>query len=390
MHRLALLGLFSFTVLGFAADAPRRTPQKARHGSPPQVRLADEVDELLRDLRAMSKEAGGSDRARAAWEKLVRQGPAVLPRLLAAMDIPDTVAANWLRTAFERVVEQARDRKEALDPVPFLAFAGDRQRQGRARRLALDLAEELKPGCRERLLADALEDPEFRYDAIDLALGHLAKKDMTAELAKGAYRKLFDASRDQEQGRRIAAELKKLGVEVSLAEHMGFLRKWHLIGPFDANGAKGFRTVYPPEKGVDLKATLEGKGGKKLTWKSITAPESGGGRFQVLVDLRPTLGESDDAVAYAFTTIDVRQGGEVEFRGAADDNFTVWVNGERVFGFEEYRNGVRLDRHRFKVRLKPGRNTILVKVVQGASSEPNWEFLLRICDATGKGIAFEQ
>ena len=43
---------------------------------------------------------------------------------------------------------------------------------------------------------------------------------------------------------------------------------------------------------------------------------------------------------------------EVEFRGAADDNLTVWVNGQRVFGFEEYRNGVRFDRHRFKVRLQ--------------------------------------
>ena len=57
-------------------------------------------------------------------------------------------------------------------------------------------------------------------------------------------------------------------------------------------------------------------------------------------------------MAYAYTAFACRPRREVEFRGAADDNFTVWVNGQRVFGFEEYRNGVRLDRHRFPVKLK--------------------------------------
>jgi hypothetical protein len=80
---------------------------------------------------------------------------------------------------------------------------------------------------------------------------------------------------------------------------------------------------------------------------------------------------------------------EAEFRGAADDNFTVWVNGKRTFGLEEWRNGVRLDRHRFRVKLAAGVNTLLVKVCQApidpTSPEPNWEFLLRLVDDTGKG-----
>jgi len=76
-----------------------------------------------------------------------------------------------------------------------------------------------------------------------------------------------------------------------------------------------------------------------------------------LVDLRQrdALGDADDAVAFAYTEFTVEKAGEVEFRGAADDNFTVWVNGKRVFGFEEYRNGVRLDRTRFRVHLKAGK-----------------------------------
>ena len=57
-----------------------------------------------------------------------------------------------------------------------------------------------------------------------------------------------------------------------------------------------------------------------------------------------------------------------------------------MFGFEEWRNGVRHDRHRFPVSLKAGKNTVLVKICQ-TNPEPNWEFFLRVVDATGKGIA---
>ena len=134
---------------------------------------------------------------------------------------------------------------------------------------------------------------------------------------------------------------------------------------------------------------------RKVRWKryrvSEPAPTSGA-RHQALVNLREkdALGDADDAVAFAYTEITVPAAQEVEFRGAADDNFTVYVNGARVFGFEEWRNGVRHDRHRFPVQLRQGKNSVLVKVCQTAAPnpEPNWEFFLRVVDATGKGIAF--
>jgi hypothetical protein len=45
---------------------------------------------------------------------------------------------------------------------------------------------------------------------------------------------------------------------------------------------------------------------------------------------------------------------------------------------------VGIDRHRFAARLQAGKNTVLVKVCQSAApnSEPNWEFFLRVADAT--------
>ena len=41
--------------------------------------------------------------------------------------------------------------------------------------------------------------------------------------------------------------------------------------------------------------------------------------------------------------------------------------------------------------LKEGKNTVLVKICQSPAPnpEPNWEFFLRVVDATGKGIAIK-
>jgi hypothetical protein len=165
-----------------------------------------------------------------------------------------------------------------------------------------------------------------------------------------------------------------------------------VIGPFDAMGMKGFKTVYPPEEKLDLAAELPGQKGT-VRWKRFRMtepPPSAPGPHVALVNLVEALGNAADAVAYAYTAFTVPEAREVEFRGAADDNFTVWVNDTRVFGFEEYRNGVRLDRHRFRVKLRAGLNTVLVKVCQApadaANNEPNWEFLLRMVDDSGKGI----
>src|SRR4051812_2836111 len=52
---------------------------------------AQDIPSQLRDVQAVAKEGAGSPKARAAWDRLVQQGPAVLPQLLSAMDTSDTV-----------------------------------------------------------------------------------------------------------------------------------------------------------------------------------------------------------------------------------------------------------------------------------------------------------
>jgi len=354
----------------------------------------DEVAELLKQMRAVGKQGAGSTSARAAWDKVVARGPAVLPKLLEAMDTSDTVAANWLRSAFDRIIDEARQQGgKGVDADLLLPSVRDEKRMGRVRRLALDAMEDLQPGAKARFCRGRIDDPEFRFDAIELALADLDRdKGTSPEKRVSALRQLFAATRDLPQSRAVAAKLKDAQSPVSVADHFGFLRDWYVIGPFDAARWNGFKNAYPPEEKIDLAGEYDGKG-KKVAWKRYRSPEATAGLHVALVNLREPLGDAEDAVAYAYTGIEAREAREVEFRGAADDNLSVWVNGTKVFGFEEYRNGVRFDRHRFRVPLKAGVNQVLVKVCQApldaTYTEPNWEFLLRICDPTGKGLQFK-
>src|SRR5262245_37164698 len=45
--------------------------------------------------------------------------------------------------------------------------------------------------------------------------------------------------------------------------------KWYVIGPFDNTDNRGFETVYPPEKEIDLAKEYVGKGGVKVEWKEF-------------------------------------------------------------------------------------------------------------------------
>jgi len=358
------------------------------------IALALALSDVPGDIQVLEKQGRGSAAGRASWERLSQADASALPTILHAMDTQDIVLANWLRTAFDRIAE--RERQSTIDVDALITFIKDGKRSGRARRFALELVEKLRPGSSRALLAGWLNDPEFRFEAVDQKLEEaqqLAKKGASKE-ALAAFRTAFEASRDAQQGRDAAKGLLDLGETVSVAMHMGFLLDWYIVGPFDGMNERGFHISYPPEKAVDLMAEYAGKSGP-IRWKRFTTAEAAPtsrAKNHVLVDLQSAqaLGQVDDAVAFAYTVLALPKAQKVEFRGAADDNLTVWVNGQRAFGFEEYRNGVRLDRHRFAVQLHEGKNTVLVKVCQSLPYlAPNWEFFLRIVDETEKGVAFE-
>jgi hypothetical protein len=60
-----------------------------------------------------------------------------------------------------------------------------------------------------------------------------------------------------------------------------------------------------------------------------------------------------------------------------------------VFGRDEYHRGREIDQYTMPVRLKAGKNTLLVKVCQNEQRESwtqEWDFQIRVCDPTGTAI----
>ncbi|GIT28634.1 MAG: hypothetical protein Ct9H300mP1_06800 [Planctomycetaceae bacterium] len=95
------------------------------------------------------------------------------------------------------------------------------------------------------------QTPGFRRQAVArlLDLANRLQKENQQDLARSLYkRKPFQGATDDDQVKTIAKLLRKMGEKVDLPRHFGFLTNWHIVGPFDNTGSKGFNVVYPPEK----------------------------------------------------------------------------------------------------------------------------------------------
>lgn len=363
--------------------APRPQPPKTDGKT-------SDVAALLGAIGRTGPMGTGSDEARAASAKLAKCGVEILPQLFEAMDRENPVAANWCRAIYEDIVTRESQKSDVAWPTEFLKdYVCGAARAGRARRLALSLLDRIEPEFGSTLLPTLLDDPEFRRDAVELALsaGEKAQRTKDDSVTKIEFRKAFDHARDSGQVSRAAAKLQSLGETADVIGHLGLVVDWWIVGPFDAPEKTGFATVFEPEKLVDLKATYRGQTGE-ISWKRTVAADALG-----QLNLITALGATREAVGYVFTTIDVPAETAAELRCGADDNCSVWLNGQKVFARDQWLNGTRFDRFITPIRLAAGKNSLLVKVCQGPQHKDpevpnNWSLQLRLCDPQGKGIAF--
>lgn len=351
---------------------------------------------LLREIKAVGKEGKGNAEASRAMKELVRQGADALPEVLAAMDGAGPVAVNWLRAAAESITDRTLAAGKPLPAAKLEAFVRDTRHSGPARRLAYECLLRVDPDAPDRLLPGMLHDPgaELRRDAVAVVLKEAQrlfdKPDKAA--ATAAYQKALDAARDRDQVKVIAERLAKLGVEVDLAAHFGFVTEWVVIGPFDNTGGKGFHTAYPPEKGVDLNAAYPGKDGQPVRWTSHAVPAPTGlTDFDkiFLVDFNKIYGEQKGVTGYAQAAVVSPAERQVELRAGSNNAIRIFLNGKEVFFREEYHHGKRMDQHRGRGVLKAGRNEILVKVCQNEQKDDwarDWGFQLRVSDAIGGAV----
>lgn len=353
---------------------------------------ADEVDELVAVVAKSNRQGVGSVAARQASTQLSERGVEILPQLLRAMDTENIVAANWYRTAYETIVAREAAKAEPHFPVKFLQeYARDPEREGRPRRLVFQLLDDLTPDYRHSILSRLVDDPEFRTDAVAFVLkqGDQAKANGDEKAATLSFQAAFEHARDVRQITSAADRLKAIGVDVNIIDHMGFVTRWYLLGPFNAPERSGFDESFPPEKAVDLAASYAGKDGKEIEWQLFQTEDRLG-----QINLAQAIAPVKEAVGYAYTELNCPRDQAVQVRCGADDNLSVWLNGEQILARRQWLNGTRLDRFTAPASLKKGTNKVLVKICQGPQHKNpavpnNWSVQLRFCDDTGRAADFE-
>jgi hypothetical protein len=343
----------------------------------------DSVKSALDAIRAVGKEGAGNPRAAAAWKELARRGPDALPDILAGFDGADPTAANWLRLAVDAIAERAVAAGQPLPKDKLEAFVRDTRHAGPGRRVAYEWLARIDPSAPGRLLPGMIRDPsaELRRDAVARGLAEAQERQKKGEkdAAVKAFRTALSGALDRDQVDECAKQLKALGQPVDLAAHFGFVRTWLLLGPF----AGGFDTMFPPEQGIDLSAVYPGKAGMIRWQRHVTADPYG------VVDLNKAVGKHHGAAAYAFAIVESANERPVEIRAGSNNAIKLYLNGQPIFGREEYHHGMRMDQHAGKGILHAGRNTILVKVCQNEQKEDwaqSWSFQLRVCDAIGSAM----
>lgn len=347
----------------------------------------DEVAKAIQSLRFVSDGGQGNVEAAAAFQQLATADADRLPQVLVALDGAGPLAANWLRAAVDTISERRLGEGRKLPASELEAFVLDVRHDPRARRLAFEWLVRVDPTANERLIPAMTQDSsvELRRDAIArlIGQGQDLMEAQRAEAAREVFQSALNGARDEDQIRVIVEKLRGLGQEVDLPRHFGFLMQWKIIGPFDNRGRAGFAAVYPPEEKLDADGQYTGLS-ENLRWKDYSTTDDYG-----MVDFNVPFGKLKEATAFAWSEFTSDRERDVEIRLGCKNAWKVWVNGELLFGRDEYHRGMSLDQYRLPVKLNAGRNEILVKACQNEEQQDwtvEWQFQLRVCDAAGTAI----
>lgn len=347
---------------------------------------ADEFDDHVAAIKAVQREAVGNDSAAKAVTWLSTQPVTSLTRLLSAFEGATPLSANYLRASVETIVDRQLKAGVKLPVKDLEAFVSDLKRDPRARRLAYETVRRVDDTAEARLIPSMLLDPssEFRRDAVRLLVTKAAGLDESKkDEAIATYEEALKGATEEDQVKEISGALKKLGKSVDLQRHFGFLTQWKAIGPFDNKGLIGFDASYDPEKAIDLAAKLQGQSGE-VAWGEISTKDDFG-----VLDIAKSISPYKGAVMYLTTNFVSEREQTVDLRLGTPNAWKVWVNGQFVFGRDEYHRGMAIDQYRVKVALKAGSNTVLVKLCQNEQTEDwaqRYQLQLRVCDASGVAI----
>ncbi|NQV23326.1 MAG: hypothetical protein HQ518_03070 [Rhodopirellula sp.] len=347
---------------------------------------AADLSSQITAIRNVSREGQGNEAAAAAVRTLSNAASSDLVQILSGFENASPLAANYLRNAVETVADRHLAAGKSLPAKPLEGFVQERSNDPRARRLAFEILSKVDATAADRLIPKMLLDPspEFRRDAVQRLIVEAESlgKDSTDQ-AKQIYRQALSGATDSDLVKKISASLRKLGDEVDLVSHFGFLTDWRIVGPFDNHDFVGFDIAYAPEKELDFAAKLKAKEGE-VTWGEITTADEFG-----IVDIAKSLAPHKGAVMYLATSYESAADRHVEFRFGTPNAWKLWVNGQFLFGRDEYHRGMAIDQYRVPAKLNAGKNVILLKLCQNEQTDDwaqRYQIQIRVCDPSGVAV----
>jgi hypothetical protein len=135
--------------------------------------------------------------------------------------------------------------------------------------------------------------------------------------------------------------------------------KWYYTGPFDNTNGAGFDAAYPPEKEIDLSRQYAGKNGEKVAWKEGNFRD---GEINNLALFKPE--HNVNAAVYLYREVECTSAVELPVSLGSDDTLTVWLNGTKLLA-QNVARGCEPDQDQVILKLKPGKNALLLKICQG-------------------------
>ncbi len=360
---------------------------------------------LANDLAAIGsigREASGYQAASAASLRLAKLSPDQVGQVLTAMSDASSLAKNWLRMVAADVADNGDFPGDELR-----SFLSDRAHEPDARHAAFQMLVANDPSLQDELIKDAADDPSLpiRYLAIAdlLQKAEVIKAEPVAAIA--LLRKVIANGRNPDQLQSAAKSLDDLGTKIELADELGLIRNWVVIGTYDNTGSTQFETVYPPEQTYLATGSLPSAwlidqaeipstqpATKPAVTKLVTSDDSMG-----MVNLNPAFENAKDVVVYCYAEFEIDATNNsnapnvrpaVARIGCITAN-QVWVNGKLATANDVYHSGSRIDQYLGDCELVAGKNTVLVKVFQNAQTEPwaqDWQFQFRFTDPVGAAL----
>jgi tetratricopeptide (TPR) repeat protein len=155
------------------------------------------------------------------------------------------------------------------------------------------------------------------------------------------------------------------------------IRDWWAIGPFSNVSGSGFDKVYPPETGVDLARSYEGKNGNKVSWFPIQVASPSNWVF-----IQHHFPHAN-AILYFAARVNSSEERKVFIGFGASGSFKVFLNGRLVLADRVFRNTGE-DNFTQEVTLRKGANLLLVKL---GNEERYSNFQARFLEADGRGVS---